>query len=213
MALHILRLATAKRDSPSRWTARGSDPNRHIAPRLAGGCARAGGDMKAITLWPEWAYAVAWLGKRIENRDWPPPRSLIGERVAIHAGAHVGGRKGRPAMEEGMQAVKNAASDEGLGFKGIGWRGDHFPYEAPQFSLDGQWRNVVTGAIVCTAVVDEAVQTLFAGDIAPPWANPHAEWWWKLRNVEVLAVPFRCIGKQGLWDVPDAKVAQVWPWG
>lgn len=27
---------------------------------------------------------------------WPPPASLIGQRIAIHAGAHIGGRKAAP---------------------------------------------------------------------------------------------------------------------
>lgn len=42
--------------------------------------------MKAITLWRPWPYAVMWCGKRVENRSWAPPRSLIGQRIAIHAG-------------------------------------------------------------------------------------------------------------------------------
>jgi hypothetical protein len=27
-----------------------------------------------------------WCGKRVENRTWMPPKSLIGQRIAIHAG-------------------------------------------------------------------------------------------------------------------------------
>lgn len=43
--------------------------------------------MKALTLHAPWAHAVAWLGKDIENRSWRPPASVIGTRIAIHAGA------------------------------------------------------------------------------------------------------------------------------
>lgn len=43
--------------------------------------------MRALTLKPHWAYAVAHMGKRIENRSRPIPEALIGHRVAIHAGA------------------------------------------------------------------------------------------------------------------------------
>lgn len=43
--------------------------------------------MKALTLHAPWAHAVAWLGKDIENRTWRPPASVIGTRIAIHAGA------------------------------------------------------------------------------------------------------------------------------
>lgn len=42
--------------------------------------------MKALTLHAPWAHAVAWLGKPLENRSWVPPLSIVGERIAIHAG-------------------------------------------------------------------------------------------------------------------------------
>jgi hypothetical protein len=43
--------------------------------------------VKALTLHAPWAHAVAHLGKDIENRTWRPPASVIGTRIAIHAGA------------------------------------------------------------------------------------------------------------------------------
>lgn len=42
--------------------------------------------MKAITLWRPWARYVATGEKRIENRPWAPPESMLGETIAIHAG-------------------------------------------------------------------------------------------------------------------------------
>ena len=42
--------------------------------------------MKALTLTPEWAWAVTALDKRVENRTWRPPERMIGQRIAIHAG-------------------------------------------------------------------------------------------------------------------------------
>lgn len=41
---------------------------------------------KAITLHQPHAYAIAHAGKDIENRTWKPPASVIGCRIAIHAG-------------------------------------------------------------------------------------------------------------------------------
>jgi len=41
---------------------------------------------KAITLHQPWAFAIAHAGKEIENRKWIPPRSVVGCRIAIHAG-------------------------------------------------------------------------------------------------------------------------------
>lgn len=42
--------------------------------------------MKALTIWQPWAWAIAYHEKRVENRHWSPPQSLIGCRFAIHAG-------------------------------------------------------------------------------------------------------------------------------
>jgi hypothetical protein len=41
--------------------------------------------MKALTLTQPWATLVAVGSKRIETRSWAPPKSILGERIAIHA--------------------------------------------------------------------------------------------------------------------------------
>ena len=41
--------------------------------------------MKAITLHQPWASLIACGLKTIETRHWPPPRAVVGERIAIHA--------------------------------------------------------------------------------------------------------------------------------
>lgn len=40
--------------------------------------------LPCITLWQPWASLIG--AKPIENRNWPPPRHLLGRRVGIHAG-------------------------------------------------------------------------------------------------------------------------------
>lgn len=45
--------------------------------------------MKALTLYQPWAFAVACLGKRVENRPWKPWPSIVGQVIAIHAAAKV----------------------------------------------------------------------------------------------------------------------------
>lgn len=41
--------------------------------------------MKALSIRQPWAFAILFLGKRIENRVWHPPRQLIGQRILLHA--------------------------------------------------------------------------------------------------------------------------------
>lgn len=57
----------------------GADRFTPIRDRVSG--------MKALTLKPQFAHAVAWLGKRKEMREWDVPEDMIGERIAIHAGS------------------------------------------------------------------------------------------------------------------------------
>ena len=50
--------------------------------------------MKALTLWRPWTWAICHpspKAKRVENRTWSPPRSLIGQDLAIHAGRRYDG--------------------------------------------------------------------------------------------------------------------------
>jgi hypothetical protein len=42
--------------------------------------------MLALTILQPWAWAILRGGKRIENRRWRPPPSLLGKRFALHAG-------------------------------------------------------------------------------------------------------------------------------
>jgi activating signal cointegrator 1 len=44
--------------------------------------------MKALTLHQPWATLIALGVKTIETRSWRAPASLIGQRIAIHAGKH-----------------------------------------------------------------------------------------------------------------------------
>jgi hypothetical protein len=41
--------------------------------------------VKALTIKQPWASLIMFGGKDIENRDWFAPRSLFGQRIAIHS--------------------------------------------------------------------------------------------------------------------------------
>lgn len=59
--------------------------------------------MRALTLKQPWAYAVTHLGKRVENRTWAPPRSIVGHDIAIHAGKSIERDSVRNLAADGYQ--------------------------------------------------------------------------------------------------------------
>lgn len=155
--------------------------------------------MKALTLHPEWAHAIAHLDKRVENRDWRPPASLIGQRIAIHAGKSIGGRPGWPARFRAASVVS-----------GI-WRSEPCEERSALYQRIAH-EQITRSAIVATAILGEPVEVAEAeGERAPESARPEwAAWgdrasrfWWPLREVVTLSTPIPCGGKQGFWTVPD----------
>ena len=40
--------------------------------------------MKALTIQDPWLWAITEMDKRIENRTWKPPLSIIGQTIALH---------------------------------------------------------------------------------------------------------------------------------
>lgn len=76
--------------------------------------------MKALSLIQPWAYAILWLGKDVENRDWrsPPPADLVGQRFAIHAS-------------------KKADADAAFELESDGF---HLPHEVPLGAICGSVR-------------------------------------------------------------------------
>lgn len=41
--------------------------------------------MKALTIRQPWIDAIVHSQKRCENRSWPPPASIVGQRILLHA--------------------------------------------------------------------------------------------------------------------------------
>lgn len=144
--------------------------------------------MKALTLHAPWAHAVAWLGKDIENRSWRPPASVIGTRIAIHAGA-----------------TKTEAE----------WSRVHEAWRRSGLAVDDD-EAIAISALVCTAVVKSVLDTrIDKGSVAmlhseaaaivdSPWfIGPVA---WKLTDVRRLDKPIPCKGRLGLWTLPEGVI-------
>lgn len=97
--------------------------------------------MLALTLQQPWASAIAELGKDFENRTWRPPASVVGQRIAIHAGLTIDNH-------------------------GISW----LVYGARVAGVSHLWcSNLPRGVIVCTALVAGAVRVSDSPWFAGPW--------------------------------------------
>lgn len=137
--------------------------------------------MKALTLKHPWAYCICHLGKRIENRSWQPPKSLIGQRIAIHGGE---APKSKPS--------KARVLDEALRL--IHQYGRHIGVH------DADYEDVVMTGIVAVVTLKGVLGPNEGRVLA--WKDD-GFYGWKLSDVVVLDRPVPCKGAQGLWDVPE----------
>jgi len=146
--------------------------------------------MRALTLIQPWAWAIAHAGKRVENREWQPPDSLFGQRVAIHAGKKFDDRAlvwireetsaQVPTKEEFVHgAIECVATLRGcIALKNFCGRGN----------------GLLTQQEICEA-------------IDSPWFGGPVGW--VLADVVALSCPVPCRGAQGLWTLPDDVETEV----
>lgn len=166
--------------------------------------------LRALTLWPEWAWAICHLDKRIENRSWSPTRVGLkaGDWFAIHAGKYIGGRRGRPATIGGLAAVGEMAAN-------AGWR-PHLFGRALMCTRLGAAPSSEDPTLIPTFCPSSAVVAVVRlGSYGPGlaldtsgWAVP-GSWRWHLNEVCVLPRPVPCGGHQGLWTMPPDVLAAV----
>lgn len=137
----------------------------------------------ALTLWPEWAYAIAHLGKRVENRTWSRP-SLVGQWLCIHGGQHIGGHRQSDQGAGDVAEVLSIARRAGA----IG------SYDRAALFHHLQMARNCEGKIVAVAKV-----TGFTRSSDSPWF--FGPWGWELDEVRVLPDPVPIKGSQGIWLV------------
>jgi hypothetical protein len=142
--------------------------------------------MKALTLTPEWAFAIAHLDKRVENRTWKPPAAMIGETIALHAGMK---RPDWPAVE----LVARIAGWEIYGYGRDFKRGDH---------IVNRPTVLTRGAIVATFTL-AGVRAVYEEDATGWEVGPFC---WDIADVRVLDRPVTCAGMLGLWTVPGGML-------
>ena len=155
-------------------------------------------DMKAITLRHPWAFAVARLDKRIENRTWKPPPSLIGRRIAIHGGVAPKGEALGECVADIDVISKQILTQElynALPAEKRHWLIYHAPHTV---------RDWITPGIVATATLKGVVTT----SDSPWFFGPFG---WVLEDVEPLETPVPHRGAQGLWPVSEEALKLLTP--
>jgi hypothetical protein len=163
--------------------------------------------MKALTIWQPWASLIVAGAKPYEFRGWRAPRSLIGQRIVIHAGAAK-----VPAAE--VVELFVALRDRDLG-------GPHriaaaMTCLAPEKALPilarawtpGEEGPLPMSAGLGTAILGEPRDGFeIAEEFGVPRANDsdrdeHVNWGWPMLEVERWDFPVPMRGKQGFWNWP-----------
>lgn len=186
--------------------------------------------MLALTVWQPWAASIAWLGKDVENRPWPVPRTVTGD-IAIHAAQKIDGSfPGVALPAAGYPPASGVVHDE---FRRLfaspaemeAWRRWCLGYKPRD---EGNWpRKLALGAVVAVARIadwhacspDAEVRCGRYGDWS--WIDPQCRpgycsawaagsgWHWRLTRVRPLAVPVPCRGHQRMWPLPADVDAAV----
>jgi hypothetical protein len=166
--------------------------------------------VKALTVWEPWASLIvgspsAPPQKPVENRDWRPPASLIGERVAIHAGKTFDANAFYSIFVEGLFGPVRS------------------PYPADTAFPRGAIVGVATLDRVIALQYQRDERMFFGGRFAHLSPETIASWgldadglrWfvgrfgWVFRDRRHIATPVECKGAQGLWTLPGDVEAQV----
>lgn len=175
--------------------------------------------MKAISLWQPWATLIAAGIKPFETRSWAPPRSLIGQTIAIHAARKVD--KDAAALAEELV---------------YGQRGhdiaDHIEaISSEDHVLDHRYiaafghAVLPVGVVVCTARLDAAFRMGPNGTVTeritsrpmPECFTPRIDdygdfspgrWVWLLKDVHPFNPPLPAVGKQGFFELPQGWMVQ-----
>lgn len=170
--------------------------------------------MKALTIWQPWASLIMIGAKPYEFRGWKPPASLVGKRLAIHAGA-------RPVRQSEVRALILGLRGNGnignpclhaeialpllervlAGFKSKA-KGDLFA--PPEDAHDPLTLSV--SAVLGSVLIGEPKR----GDVCAAEFGEDAgndsdregtfNWGWPMLDIQHLEPPVPTGGAQGLWE-------------
>lgn len=149
--------------------------------------------MKALTIWQPWASLIMAGVKPWEFRSWRAPRSVVGQRIAIHAGA-------RPMVAREIRDLLERLGDRRTApLTGL-VVGASLPILERAFR---EPKIFPLKHVLGTALLGDP---RLARDIYPESFTSdsdrleHSNWAWPLTLVKPLEPPVPARGAQGLWD-------------
>lgn len=163
--------------------------------------------MKALTIWQPWASLIMAGAKPYEFRGWRAPRSLIGQRIVIHAAKRPIDRIEASnlyyalLLRETCDTIAQAAAEtcliaeRALPILGRAWQ----PYRD----------KLPLAAGLGTAILGEPRNGIdIAEEFGVPRANDsdrdeHANWGWPFTDIEIWDEPIPMKGAQGFWNWPQ----------
>lgn len=156
--------------------------------------------IRGITLTHPWPFAIARMGKDVENRQWRPERQggCIGMYLAIHGGViPKSGEKLRDAMSDitALERIWPAAQLR-LNCAEREWLADEWLPEGQEQPMAS---DLFLPGIVALARVARVSQ-----NATSPWAA-RGQWHWELTDVTPIK-PIQYRGAQGLWTIDDHTV-------
>ena len=155
--------------------------------------------MNAITLHQPWASLIASGYKTTETRSWPPPTSLVGTRIAIHAA------KRRPRPSEWNDDVTVAVAGEELPLGAIVATAqidgcamvlsDGFTSLPKRLGVGEVW-------VIDRNSLDPRDAYLMDSDPYGDYSD--GRWIWLLSGVTSLTLRIEVKGRQGVWTLPPS---------
>lgn len=148
--------------------------------------------MKAISIWQPHASLVVHGLKPYETRSWAAWKSLLGQRIWIHAGKALNDLNDLNAYlvdrdsGDGSDVVFDAyvAALKVAGFKHL--------------------REMPRGAILGSAILADSIPTADLPNPGPFGDFSPGRFAWRMTDPLLLPEPVPFVGKQGFFEVPDS---------
>lgn len=173
-------------------------------------------DVWVLSLHQPWASLYMYGRKPVENRGWPPPRT-VGPApflLGIHATKRYdhAALEQRLVVEEILHLPHPPADLAGmlLGFVTI-TTGTHHASECACVCDGHRWMDSRLGPLPCELCnADGSVPVpLRPHNACSPWAQTGDVWHWVRSNPRPLDTPIPVQGRQRLWRLPDAAKSQL----